>query len=144
MLTARGAGQENNYALSLWPQVVNCLVSTVAMLTVGAVVVNPIGIIYSILCGILGGLGLVLTNASLRVAPVAVVSPYHYTQIIGGAVAGYIIWHNVPALSVLIGAIMIVVSGLYILQAEKAKSKVSTNVENLQPDEVYNEATLKS
>ena len=97
------------------------------MLAMDSVVTNSTGIVYAILAGIFAGTGLVLTNASLRVAPVAVVSPFHYTQIIGGAAAGYVIWHRVPCLSVIIGAIMIVASGLYILHAKKEKAKVFAN-----------------
>lgn len=124
MLTARAAADENNYALSLWPEIINCVVSVLVMLAFGKMVVNTSGIIYAVLSGIMGGIGLLLTNASLRVAPVAVVSPYHYTQIIGGAVIGYLIWHHVPALSVIIGAIMIIASGLYILRVEQLRTNV--------------------
>jgi drug/metabolite transporter (DMT)-like permease len=134
MLMARGAVHENNYALTLWPLVATWLVSTIAMLTLGSVVANPTGVIYAIFSGILGGAGSVLTNASLRVAPVAVVSPYHYTQIIGGAAAGSMIWHRVPAFSVIIGAVMVVASGLYVLRVEKAKSKVFADVSSSPSD----------
>jgi drug/metabolite transporter (DMT)-like permease len=128
MLTARGAVHENNYSLTLWPQIVCCLCTTIAMLTVGSFATNVTGIVYAILAGIIGGAGLVLTNASLRVAPVAVVSPFHYIQIIGGAAAGYMIWHRIPALSVVIGAVMIVASGVYILRAEKEKAAAFANL----------------
>lgn len=128
MLTARGAGHENNYALSLWPQTVCCVVSLIAMLIARNVVINASGIFYATLSGIMGSIGLVLTNASLRVAPVAVVSPYHYLQIIGGAIAGYVIWHHVPTFSVVLGAVMIIGSGLYILHVERTRSISSSDV----------------
>jgi drug/metabolite transporter (DMT)-like permease len=122
MLTARAAGNENNYALSFWPSAINFLVSAIAMLVLGKVTMNAEGTIYAALSGVLGALGLLLTNASLRVAPVAIVSPYHYIQIVGGIVIGYLIWHHVPTVAMLIGATMIIGSGVYVLRAEQKRA----------------------
>jgi drug/metabolite transporter (DMT)-like permease len=127
MLTARGAGSENNYALSFWPQLVCCALSTIIVFMVGNIVLNTTGIVYAMVSGVMGSLGLVLTNASLRVAPVAVVSPYHYIQIIGAAIAGYLIWHSLPSASVIVGAVMIIGSGLYILHHENRRAKRNSN-----------------
>jgi drug/metabolite transporter (DMT)-like permease len=136
MLTARSAGNENNYALTIWPQVINCLISMIILFIFGTTVASPAGVIFAILSGVLGGTGLVLTNASLRVAPVAVVSPYHYIQIIGGAVVGYLIWHNVPTLPVVVGATMIVASGLYVLHAEQGRSKADSIANVRTPEKI--------
>lgn len=133
MLTARGAGSESNYALSFWPQMVCCIVSTITLIMAGNVVLNTPGIVYAMISGAMGALGLVLTNASLRVAPVAVVSPYHYIQIIGGALAAYVIWHSVPSLAVIVGALMIISSGLYILHHESSRAKRNSNESEPSP-----------
>jgi drug/metabolite transporter (DMT)-like permease len=121
MLTARAAGTENNYSLTLWPQVINAIVSFLLMLTLVKFVASPIGMFYAALSGVFGGIGLILTNASLRVAPVAVVSPYHYTQIVGGALVGYLIWKDVPTAAMIVGAIMIIASGAYVFYAEQKR-----------------------
>jgi drug/metabolite transporter (DMT)-like permease len=49
-----------------------------------------------------------------KLAPAATVAPFHYSQIITGGLIGYFIWHDVPSLHLLIGAIIIIASGLYI------------------------------
>jgi len=42
------------------------------------------------------------------------VSQYHYTQLLTGTLVSYLIWHDKPALSVLLGGALILASGLYI------------------------------
>jgi drug/metabolite transporter (DMT)-like permease len=126
MITVRSATHENNYALTFWPQITNGMISVLVMLWLGHITSTPIGIIFALCSGILGGLGVLLTNASLQVAPVAVVSPYHYTQIIGGALVGYLIWGHIPAWSTILGAMIITISGLYILHTEARKQPPDT------------------
>ena len=42
------------------------------------------------------------------------VSQYHYTQLITGTVVTYAIWHTRPGVPVLLGAVLIFASGVYI------------------------------
>ncbi len=44
----------------------------------------------------------------------ASVSQYHYTQLISGALIGYLIWHEKPTVSMMIGGSVILLSGVYI------------------------------
>lgn len=48
----------------------------------------------------------------------AILAPFEYTALIGGAVAGYLIWGEVPDRWVLIGATIIITSGLYVVYRE--------------------------
>lgn len=119
----RHARTENNYALTIWPDTVILPVALGLMMWEGGFKFDATGMVMAIFSGVLGCLGFLLTNASLRMAPAAVVSPYHYTQIISGALLGYFIWGHLPSLGVLVGAVMIIAAGLAILQqtaAEKA------------------------
>ena len=125
MLTVRAAGKENNYSLSLWPQLVTCGVSVIVMLVLGDVVANLMGMTYAFLSGVFSAIGLLMTNASLRIAPVAVVSPYHYTQIVGGAAIGYLIWGHIPSFSMILGAGMIMTSGLYVLAVSQKQPELA-------------------
>ncbi len=122
MLTARSAVGENSYSLSVWPLATNASVGMIFVVSQGGFTLSPSGIGYCVVGAIFGAIGLLLTNASLRAAPVAVVSPYHYTQIIGGAIASYLIWHHLPSPSLIVGAAMIILSGLYILQSQRRAS----------------------
>jgi drug/metabolite transporter (DMT)-like permease len=52
-----------------------------------------------------------------RAAPV-VLAPFEYTALIGAAIAGYIIWDEIPDRWVIVGALVIIGSGLFIVFRE--------------------------
>jgi drug/metabolite transporter (DMT)-like permease len=51
---------------------------------------------------------------ALRLTTAATVSQFHYTQIVAGALLGFLIWREVPALHTVLGTAIIIGSGLYI------------------------------
>lgn len=71
-----------------------------------------------VLAGISGAAGQILMTMSLRAAPVSVVSPFDYTQIIWASVLGWLIWSTIPTTSTFAGAALISLSGLYIAVRE--------------------------
>lgn len=66
-------------------------------------------------CSVIAWIGLV---GGYRRAPPAVLAPFEYTALIAGAVAGYLIWDEVPDRWVMAGALVIIASGLYIVYRE--------------------------
>ena len=48
----------------------------------------------------------------------AILAPFEYVALIGGAIAGYLIWDEVPDRWVVIGAATIIASGLYVVYRE--------------------------
>jgi drug/metabolite transporter (DMT)-like permease len=48
----------------------------------------------------------------------AILAPFEYTALIGGAVAGYLIWDEVPDRWVVVGASTIIAAGLYVVYRE--------------------------
>ena len=71
----------------------------------------------------LGWLGIV--GAYRRAAP-AVLAPFEYTALIWGGLAGYLIWDEVPDGPVLLGGMIIVVSGLFVVYRELGRSRAMT------------------
>lgn len=53
-----------------------------------------------------------------RRASPAMLAPFEYTALIGGAIAGYYIWHEVPDRWVVTGALIIIGSGLFVVYRE--------------------------
>ena len=53
-------------------------------------------------------------------APPAILAPFEYTALIGAAIAGYVIWNEVPDRYVIAGSAIIIGSGLYIVYRESA------------------------
>lgn len=62
--------------------------------------------------GLAGGCGQLLMTSSLR-APVSVVSPFDYLQIVAATAYGWMLFSDVPSLHTIIGACLIAGSGLY-------------------------------
>jgi len=70
--------------------------------------------------GLIGGLGQIAITEAFRQAPVAVVSPFQYSQILWGILFGYAVFGDLPGLPVVAGAALIVACGLYVLRRETA------------------------
>jgi len=72
--------------------------------------------------GVTGTIGLLCIIHAFQAAPsAALIAPYHYTQILWGALIGYFIFQEVPTISVVVGAFLITLSGLYLLYSERKK-----------------------
>lgn len=64
--------------------------------------------------GLFCALGSFFFFVALRHTTAATVAQYHYTQLLTGALLAWLIWHTRPTLSMVLGAVLIVASGLYI------------------------------
>jgi drug/metabolite transporter (DMT)-like permease len=64
--------------------------------------------------GLLCSIGSLCFFLALKHTTAANVSQFHYTQLVTGAVVSYFVWNQKPALSTILGAILIIVSGVYI------------------------------
>ena len=71
-----------------------------------------------ILVGILGGIAQLAITRAFRLAPAAVVAPFDYTALPYAAALGYFVWGDVPEPIFLLGAAIVIGSGLYILHRE--------------------------
>lgn len=63
--------------------------------------------------GVTGAAAQLLMTRALQVAPVSVIAPFDYSQIIWAALLGWLIWSTLPGLNTALGAALIIVSGLY-------------------------------
>lgn len=68
--------------------------------------------------GLIGGLAQVLLTNAYRQAPVAVVAPFDYTAMIWATMYGFILWGEVPDAMVILGALIVIASGVYITLRE--------------------------
>jgi len=66
-------------------------------------------------CSVIAWIGII---GGYRRASPAMLAPFEYTALIGGAVAGYLIWDEVPDRWVVTGAIVIIASGLFVVYRE--------------------------
>ena len=71
-------------------------------------------------CSVLAWIGLV---NGYRAASPALLAPFEYLALVGGAIAGFLIWDEVPDIWVVVGALIIVASGLFVVYRDVAVSK---------------------
>ena len=74
------------------------------------------------LCSAIAWVGMV---GGYRRAPPVILAPFEYTALIGAAIAGYLIWDEIPDQWVVLGGATIIASGIYIVYREIGK--VMTN-----------------
>jgi drug/metabolite transporter (DMT)-like permease len=70
--------------------------------------------------GLLGGVSQLCLIRAFRLAPAAVVSPFSYTGLIWATAFGFIVFVELPDLWTLVGAALIIGSGLYVFHRERA------------------------
>jgi drug/metabolite transporter (DMT)-like permease len=75
------------------------------------------------LLGIVAMLAHVLVNRALKLADAATVAPLQYTLLFWAIVFGWLVFGDVPSMSMMIGAALIVASGLYIFFRERTLNK---------------------
>ena len=75
--------------------------------------------ILMIVIGGFGALGHFLLIAAHRLAPAAILSPFIYSQLVWMIMLGYIVFSDVPNRWTLVGASIVIISGLYLLYRER-------------------------
>ncbi len=60
---------------------------------------------------------------AFRLEEASVLAPFRYTGIIWGVLFGYLFWGDLPDRWVLVGAVVVIVSGLYIYWRERIRSR---------------------
>ncbi len=68
---------------------------------------------YLILIGVFAALGWLAMAKAIKHAPAGMVASLHYSQLLCGALFGYMIWSDIPSWHLIAGAVIIVGAGLY-------------------------------
>jgi drug/metabolite transporter (DMT)-like permease len=68
--------------------------------------------------GLIGGVGQLFLTEAIRVAPVGVVAPFDYSQLIWATALGFLVWGELPHPATVAGALVVAASGVYILHRE--------------------------
>jgi drug/metabolite transporter (DMT)-like permease len=82
------------------------------------VIPDPTTLAVLVLGGLIGGVGQLLLTEAIRVAPVGVVAPFDYSQLIWATILGFVIWGELPHAATVAGAAVVAASGIYILHRE--------------------------
>lgn len=79
---------------------------------------DPSTLALLIVAGLVGGVGQLFLTEALRRAPIGVIAPFDYTQLVWASLLGLVIWGELPHLLTLVGAVIVALSGVYILHRE--------------------------
>ena len=71
---------------------------------------------------------LLCVNRSLKLAPASVVVPYQYSMIVWAVMFGYVVFGDVPQVSTIVGAVIIIGAGIYIFLRERELGRGETMV----------------
>jgi drug/metabolite transporter (DMT)-like permease len=68
--------------------------------------------------GFTNAIGQWLWTRSLHLAPAAAVTPFYYLMLVWSLVIGFLVWGDVPTVSLLIGSAIVVLTGLFLFLRE--------------------------
>ena len=74
--------------------------------------------------GVMGSLGHYFMSQAAKNAEVVVISPFEYSSFIFVGVMGYIFYNEIPSISIIIGGILIIAGGIYVVYREQNVSNI--------------------
>ncbi len=94
--------------------------STLALTTIwfGWVWPTPVEAVVLVVAGLCGGVGQILLTSSYRHADASVVAPFEYTSMLLALIVGYFVFGEVPTLTMLGGAAIVISAGVIIILRE--------------------------
>ncbi len=119
---SRSLEHESIFSLGFWP-VAGALFIVGPMMIEDFVMPGPQHLLVVVITAFLLSCGVLFVSMAFRVAPAAAVSPFLYTEMIWALIFGFIIFGDVPDLYMLLGAAIIVASGLFLIYSEKRLKK---------------------
>ncbi len=118
-ITARHLGKtENIFSLSVYVIAGPLLASALLSIDGRWATPDPAGwLLFGLAgaCSVVAWIGIV--NGYRRASP-ALLAPFEYLALVGGAVAGYLIWDETPDRWVVAGALVIIAAGLFVVYRE--------------------------
>jgi len=79
---------------------------------------TPQHALFLILAGFAGGIAQIMMTASYRHADMSVIAPFEYTSLLLGLLIGYFAFAEVPTMPMLIGAAIVIASGIVVILRE--------------------------
>jgi len=113
-------------AISISENSISILFSSMLMVALAGFFTYPLGwnslqldhIWIFIVSGLLVGLAHYLMIEAFRLGKVAVISPFKYSSLLWAILIGLLVWNDFPSKYVILGAIILILSGIYLLRDE--------------------------
>ena len=108
---------ESTFSLVFYFQLTICLLCSPALFWLWQPMPTQI-IVAMFVFAALAAIGHFSLTHAFKLAPVGVIAPYEYTAMVWAVIFGYLIWDDVPGIATVVGTVIIVASGLYIVHRE--------------------------
>lgn len=111
-------GTERSATIVLW---FSLSASALALLTLpfGWTWLSPTQTLLLVLAGFCGGIAQIFMTEAYRYGEVSTVAPFEYTSLILGILIGFLVFHDVPTPNMILGGLIVVGSGLFIVWRER-------------------------
>jgi len=119
---SRSLDGENTLLLGLWPLLISAPIAGILSVS-NFEMITPTHFALHMFSGLTSAVGLVCVSQAFRIAPAAAVSPILYTEMIWALAMGYLIFGDVPDMWMMVGAAIIIFSGLYLVETERRGAK---------------------
>jgi drug/metabolite transporter (DMT)-like permease len=98
---------------------ITCTVAGLLTLPFGWAALDARQAMVLVMAGLCGGVGQILMTESYRHADMSTIAPFEYTSMILGIGVGYFVFGDVPTAHMLVGGLIVVGSGLFIIWREQ-------------------------
>jgi drug/metabolite transporter (DMT)-like permease len=122
IITRKIAASDSPATTILWSSAIGTVVLT-AMLPFGMVWPTPWELGLNLLLGVLASAGQWMVVLAHRQAAASLLAPFSYTQLVWAVAAGYLVFGNLPDGWTLLGAVIIIGSGLYTAHRERMRAR---------------------
>ena len=112
-------GREQAITIVIYFTTISALMSFVT-LPFGWIMPERQQIIYLVSAGIVGGVGQIFLTSCYRYADVSTIAPFEYVSLILSLMIGWLLFSDVPTAQMLIGGVIVVSAGLFIIWREHA------------------------
>jgi drug/metabolite transporter (DMT)-like permease len=123
LLVRNLSATESSTTIVLWQSLL-MTAFTAAVLPFFWTTPNPWELLILIMVGLVGGVAQVMLTEAYASAQVSSLGPYSYTSILWAVGFGWLIWGDMPTIATILGAVLIVLSGLYILHRELVRGRM--------------------
>ncbi len=115
--TRKLARTDTSISILFWSTVI-VIAASLFSIPFGWKPVTGAGALWFLLAGLLAAGAHFLMIEALRLGEAALIAPFRYTALLWAILTGILVWNTVPDAFVLLGALLVVASGIYILQRE--------------------------
>jgi drug/metabolite transporter (DMT)-like permease len=131
------AAHDSTATTVFFSALVGSVIATVPLPFVWTTPTEPLVIAGMVAIGAFGWIGHLFLIMAHRLTPAPALAPFVYTQLIWAITLGFLVFGDVPARITLIGAAIVVVSGLYLIYRErtmKAESSIKAQTGDATKD----------